>query len=421
MSFINIKELFKSKFNDDFDRELAHKLFLFTIISVCAVTLILTVVYFLLGFNQIAIIQLIVILICICTLIMYIPRKNLLFPANFVLLIFLVSSLYRISITGGIESPTFYSFFLVPLYSGFVLGSNWSFFWTILYLSLPVFFHYLAVNGYKIETVYTEESLESVRIFTIVFTNIACLSVVYGVKHFFNRSKQMLQKEKEEKSNLLKIISHDLSAPLTSLSLSLQMIKNEQNPQIEKTFKALESINSMIKSIRNYEALKSGKLLLVKKACSWGQIFEELKFINSELLLKKRISLKFPTNFNSKFIYTDQNILVYQVLNNVLNNAIKFSYVDSEIEIQLSLESEIYVISIIDQGIGIPDELSTDLFNRKKQTNRIGTYGEKGTGFGLPIVKSYIEILGGSIEIDSVIAEKTNAHGTNVTIKIPQA
>lgn len=416
-----LKKIFNPEFADNFDQDLAHKLFLFCAISIAIATLSMAIVYFIYNLTEIGYIQLATSIVSGLAVLFYYKTKSLSIPMHLIMLVFLVTSIYRISKMGGIEAPTFYTVFLVPLYSGFVLGFKSGVFWTLIYLVMAVCFHYATIHGYKIESSYTPTSLAAARIYVIIFSNLFCLSLVFAIRFFINRGKLLLQNEKEEKSHLLKIISHDLSAPLTSLALSLQLIKDRNDPlYIEKAFKALDSINSMIKDIKNFEAIKSGKQILVKRATTWGQIFDELVFINNSALQNKKISLSLPKEHLEEFIYIDQNILVYQVLNNLLSNAIKFSFAGSKIEIFLVKKETKYLFTITDFGIGIPQNLLKELFSTSSKTSRIGTSGEKGTGFGLPLVKSYVEILNGKISVQSSSSEENSKHpGTTITIELP--
>ena len=238
---------------------------------------------------------------------------------------------------------------------------------------------------------------------------------------FILENKQ-LKKEIEERSQFLRAISHDLATPLTSLQLALQQIRGEENRElIYKSQKALEAITSMIKEIKDYEAVKSGKKILIQQPLTWGQVFEELDFTCNDLAKEKNIIINYPTNLNSELFHSDQTILVYKILSNLLSNAIKFSYHHTQIHIRLKLSGNFYFLTFEDTGIGIPKEILQHIFSFYKKTNRLGTEGEKGTGFGLPIVKSYLELLGGTISIETrEESQFPKNHGSSITISVPK-
>ncbi|NRA47188.1 MAG: ATP-binding protein [Oligoflexales bacterium] len=119
-------------------------------------------------------------------------------------------------------------------------------------------------------------------------------------------------------------------------------------------------------------------------------------------------------NDEEVFVLADRVTLGNQVINNILSNAVKFSYPEGTITIKCENSgSEEVVLSIMDQGIGMPDSLKEKLFSLGEQTSRNGTAGERGTGFGMPLVKTFVDYYGGRVEIKtSEKIGKSNEHGT---------
>jgi signal transduction histidine kinase len=87
-----------------------------------------------------------------------------------------------------------------------------------------------------------------------------------------------------------------------------------------------------------------------------------------------------------------------------------------------NVESEV-LISIKDSGIGMPNKIKDSLFSSTAKTSRPGTNGEKGTGFGMPLVKVMIEEMGGHVTVDSIekVADNQTDHGTTIHLKVPKA
>ena len=101
------------------------------------------------------------------------------------------------------------------------------------------------------------------------------------------------------------------------------------------------------------------------------------------------------------------------VLSNLISNSIKFSYPDSLIEINILAAGENKVeIQFKDNGIGMSEEMVSNVFSFSHNISRDGTNGEKGTGFGLPILKKYIEIYEGEI---SVISKEQTSYTSGFT------
>ncbi len=102
-----------------------------------------------------------------------------------------------------------------------------------------------------------------------------------------------------------------------------------------------------------------------------------------------------------------------------MTNAIKFSPRGSTIKITTKQDVEGQIkVYISDPGVGMSTELVDDLFDLSKPTSRDGTEGERGTGFGMPLVKKFMQKYGGEISINSKpIEDFPNDHGTEICLR----
>jgi signal transduction histidine kinase len=130
--------------------------------------------------------------------------------------------------------------------------------------------------------------------------------------------------------------------------------------------------------------------------------------------------IEFPAlTDENRFVMADPKILANQVFNNLISNAIKFSYPDSNIVVTATRESEVTTLRVADQGIGMPPELMARLFDLDAKTTRPGTDGEPGTGFGIRTVKSFVDLFGGEIEMSSRAEDlHPHDHGTTVSLRL---
>jgi len=99
-------------------------------------------------------------------------------------------------------------------------------------------------------------------------------------------------------------------------------------------------------------------------------------------------------------VYID-NDKIERMLNNLAGNAIKFSSAGETISIELEQKEKAVLIAVKDNGIGIPSEIQTELFNTLGSTRRMGTAGEKSFGLGLSICKQIVEAHHGKIWVQS--------------------
>ena len=160
-------------------------------------------------------------------------------------------------------------------------------------------------------------------------------------------------------------------------------------------------MKALITQIKQYKANETGKievpLIKVHPVIAINSSIDYFR----EKLDQKGIALYFTPPRSIASILADPVTLVSSVLNNIITNSIKFSSPGDSIKIKASEEGEMVIIEISDCGIGIPKEIISNMFNMKKATTRKGTNGELGTGFGMPILKLYMNKYGGEVYVES--------------------
>jgi signal transduction histidine kinase len=93
--------------------------------------------------------------------------------------------------------------------------------------------------------------------------------------------------------------------------------------------------------------------------------------------------------------------LTNSVIGNLVSNAIKFSHSGGSIEIRAHQEGGMVCVQVCDHGLGMPAEVLNHLFDISKGHSRKGTAGEKGTGFGMPLMRKFVTLFGGRVEVES--------------------
>ena len=177
--------------------------------------------------------------------------------------------------------------------------------------------------------------------------------------------------------------------------------------QFERKFKSMKraakNLEQIVDHVHKMIALKDGKLRIELQKVNLRSIFEESEFIFKAKLAEKDISIRWDIDDSASLdVLAEPASLGNDVINNLLSNAIKFSPEHSEIFIKVGIENGEVHLTIKDSGIGMPQEILDQLFDPNAQTSRPRTKKESGTGYGMPIVKSFIDAYGGTISVESI-------------------
>jgi signal transduction histidine kinase len=213
-----------------------------------------------------------------------------------------------------------------------------------------------------------------------------------------------LSKALEEKSELLRIMSHDISNSVTIIDYNLTVILKRESLREEdqrNLKKAKASAGHLIDILKNVQRLEVAQI----KGVSLSPIEIEESFSAVREQFQHKLSAKNIELIVQNYLPAGTKILVEKtsfelnVLANLLSNAIKFSDAGSKIYMIADLADNHAVVSIKDCGMGITEEEKKTLFTKKIRKSAIGTQGEKGTGLGLGIVKYYTELYNGLVTV----------------------
>ncbi|MDQ3234193.1 MAG: HAMP domain-containing histidine kinase, partial [Pseudobdellovibrionaceae bacterium] len=240
---------------------------------------------------------------------------------------------------------------------------------------------------------------------------------------------QALTKTAETKATLLRVLCHDLSNPLVLITGLLELFANNRIPDEKKQAKyktlsrAAQLMADILCNVREMEAVDSGKRNITITPVNLDRMFDDLNLIFRDRLSEKQICLEIENELPDGIgVLADPVSLSNHVFNNLVSNALKFSFPGSTVHVLARVEEDLVHVSITDTGVGMSEEIAEAIFDPTRQTTRPGTAGEKGTGFGMPIVKSFVEKYGGRIQVESVSAEiNPSAHGTTFHLYLKKA
>ena len=219
------------------------------------------------------------------------------------------------------------------------------------------------------------------------------------------------EKLNELKSDFINRASHELRTPLTSAILMTELIQSGGTAEeLQEYWQILNSeLNRqkiLIERLLIAGRLESGMMRLDRIPLDLIPVLEESVRAVKPIAGKKNISINLTAQPEVARIVGDKSGL-QQVFINLINNATKFSPEGSAVEIDVQNENEDVLVTISDHGLGIPPEALPHLFERFYRARNVTIAEIPGSGIGLYIVKTIVEELGGSIEVDSVINQGT--------------
>lgn len=216
-------------------------------------------------------------------------------------------------------------------------------------------------------------------------------------------SEIALRQLNDSKDRFINILSHDLRGPYTSILGFAEILLNEEDlPDHEKneylTYIYEASVNQLqfINYLLDWSRLRTGKIKPELQRLPVHALVHNCVSNLTGNAIRKNIEIVIDVPLDLH-VQADER-LASQVIVNLLNNAIKFSYENSKVEITAGLFNIRQVEFVVkDHGMGMTQEEQASLFSLDKFVSKEGSKGEKGSGFGLTLVKEIVEKHGGEI------------------------
>lgn len=225
-----------------------------------------------------------------------------------------------------------------------------------------------------------------------------------------SRANEKLQKFDEVKSNFISIVAHQLRTPLSGIKWTLSMLLNGDMGELnndQKTFlmKSYESNTRMITLVNDMlvaDRIQSGKVNYGFEHIDVIDLMDSVLFEVSPQAAKKNVSIEYKNKFeNLPQAYVDPETM-RAVLQNLLENAIKYTIEGGKVEIDVKKENNLLLVSIADNGIGIPEDQQKNVFAKFFRARNAVKQETDGSGLGLYITKTIVEKNGGTIWFESL-------------------
>ncbi len=271
--------------------------------------------------------------------------------------------------------------------------------------------------------------LKSDKEFNVLIKNFNCMQEAILLREEeLSKKNEVLKSQMAEvneanrlKSQFLANMSHELRTPLNSIiGFTARVIKKSGDtlPPVQKENLVIvkdeaQHLLELINSLLDYSKIEAGKMEIHIDSFNLVKVIDEVYLMTRTLAEGKVIRYSQELFDSENILISSDRIKVKQILINLLSNAFKYSD-KGEVRLTLDKENNFYCLKVEDEGIGIPAENLSDIFDEFRQVD--GTYTRKvgGTGLGLSITRKLIEMLGGKIQVESTLGE-----GSCFTLYLP--
>lgn len=230
-----------------------------------------------------------------------------------------------------------------------------------------------------------------------------------------------LSEANNEKNELLGIVAHDLKNPISGLSLSLSMLNNylprmsqgELSKQILQMNKTVLRMEQIVSKLLDINIIDSGKITFQPTVFNLNEAIQNVVDDYTDRMREKNITVHIDLAMGDLKVNADR-VATLEVLDNLISNAVKYSYHNSVVIVRSLQEQEMVRFEVQDSGPGIDPADYDKLFKKFVRLEAKPTGGESSTGLGLSIVKKLVDIMNGKVWCESRVN-----HGSVFVVTLP--
>ncbi len=265
-----------------------------------------------------------------------------------------------------------------------------------------------------------QDAVEGYLVFDNMTDRLAFTDENFGIlislkEHFISaviktRLMEDLKVLNDKKNEFLGIAAHDLRNPLGTINGYLKIMledleagafdAEESKSDLRSMIKASEHMNRLIAELLDISAIESGKVHMNKQMINLAEILTEREKLHQRAAQQKNIRMDFSNDIGRVEVMADM-ARISEVLDNLISNAIKYTYPEGRISVTCTREGPSVVVKVADTGQGIGAEELKNVFVSFKKLGARPTGGETSTGLGLAIVKKVVEMHGGRVWVQS--------------------
>jgi signal transduction histidine kinase len=234
------------------------------------------------------------------------------------------------------------------------------------------------------------------------------------------QQNQHLRALDEEKNNLIRILAHDLRMPINHIQGMAQImllekshLTAEQLVFVEKIVDSAVRVNKMISHLLDIDALENERIKVFLDDVELNGLLQKVVNSFEKQAQQKEIELSFDSAVQ-KCLIKGEALYLFEIFENLISNAIKFSFPGNPVAITISEESGFATVAVKDHGPGLTADDLQNLFKKYQRLSAKPTSGEPSVGLGLSIVKKYVELMSGT-----VWCESEPGQGATFIVKFP--
>lgn len=226
----------------------------------------------------------------------------------------------------------------------------------------------------------------------------------------------------QAKSRFLFNMSHDIRTPMNAI-IGYAELLDKNNLEASLIRKYISNIKKsggylldLINEVLEMARIENGEIEINENTGDLSQMFDTLYIMFNERCISENKTLKFDIDIRNPYVYYDRT-KIQKILLNIISNAVKYTPDNGHINVEAQeIEKDGYAmikIKVADTGIGMSEEFLPNIFESFSREKTVTENKIVGTGLGMGIVKKYVELLGGDINVESELGK-----GTKVTVQL---
>jgi signal transduction histidine kinase len=221
------------------------------------------------------------------------------------------------------------------------------------------------------------------------------------------------------KNEFLAVLGHELRNPVMALNAGLELMKRRDDPETARDIRGkmerqVSHLSRLVEDLLDISRIGQGKISLRKERIALQSVLESAIEASRPLIDAKGHSLHVDVPTEPVWLEADDTRIA-QVVSNLLNNAAKYTPPAGTIRISTKTKDGVVEIEVSDNGIGIPADMQTKIFEIFTQVDKVGKSAQDGLGIGLALVKQLVELHQGAIILNS---SGPNL-GSSFTVRLP--